>query len=362
MDRLRIGLAGAGVIGGTHSAVLQQIAARWPDRVELTAVADPLPARAAETAGLYGYRQVFADARCLLDAARVNVLFVCTPTRHHARLVCEAAAAGVHVFCEKPLAMSSAEGETMLGAVRRAGVRCQIGLVLRFAAVYTVMASLARAPEMEEPIAVIFRDDQCFPVRGFHGSGWRGDRHLTAGGTLIEHGVHDLDLLVSMFGGVRRVRAWQENRAGRPGVEDYVATELEFASGLRAQLVTIWHDMVQRVSNRRLEIFCRRGFVASDHDMLGDITVQQGDGDARVLPAAEVERRFAALLGRADDTFRDWYGVAYFVQDLAFVEALLADRDPQPDLAVGLAAQRLAEAVYESAARGGDVELDAPAP
>jgi predicted dehydrogenase len=63
------------------------------------------------------------------------------------------------------------------------------------------------------------------------------------------------------------------------------------------------------------------------------------------------------LLGRRDDSFRDFYAMPYFVQDLAFVEALLENRDPSPGLDVGIAAQRLAEAVYAAARTGDEVTI-----
>jgi predicted dehydrogenase len=243
--------------------------------------------------------------------------------------------------------------------VRRAGVRAQIGLVLRFSAIYTVMRDLLHTTAAGDPMAVVFRDDQVFPIRGLHHSAWRKDRRLTAGGTLIEHGVHDLDLLTWFFGPIARLRAWQQNRAGHPGVEDYVAVELEFASGLRAQLVNLWHDMIQRPSNRRLEIFCQRGFFAADHDMVGDILVQLGDGPEKRLDAPEVLRRFGILIGRPgpDGPFSDWYGIPYLLQDLVFIEALLANRDPAPGLEAGVEAQRLADAVYRAAETGEELEV-----
>jgi predicted dehydrogenase len=359
MQCVRVGLIGAGLIGGTHSAVLRTIADALPGRVELTAVADPVAERRELFIHLYGYGHAFADARDLLARADVDTVFVCTPTAFHADLVRAAAAAGKHLFCEKPLAMSHAEAVEMLDAVRRAGVKAQIGLVLRFSPIYTVMRDLLRTSDVGEPVAVVFRDDQVFPIRGVHHTAWRKDRRLSAGGTLIEHGVHDLDLLSWFFGPIARLRAWQQNRTGHLGIEDYVAVELELAGGLRAQLVNVWHDMLQRPSNRRLEIFCRRGFFASDHDMLGDIAVQLGDAEERRLSAGEVLARFETLLGRSDARFRDWYAVPYLLQDLAFVEALLADRDPAPGLDVGVEAQRIAEAVYRAAESGDEVAVAA---
>jgi myo-inositol 2-dehydrogenase/D-chiro-inositol 1-dehydrogenase len=359
MERVRIGLIGAGIIGATHSAVLRTIANAMPGLVELTAVADPSPHAREMFVHLYGYRHALADGRDLLARGDVDTVFVCTPTAFHAELVRAAAAAGKQLFCEKPLAMSLAEAREMADVVRRAGVRAQIGLVLRFSAVYTVMRDLLRPSDAGDPMAVVFRDDQVFPIRGLHHSAWRKDRRLTAGGTLIEHGVHDLDLLTWFFGPIARLRAWQQNRAGHPGVEDYVAVELEFASGLRGQLVNLWHDMIQRPSNRRLEIFCQRGFFAADHDMVGDILVQLGDGPEQRLDAPAVLERFSVLIGRPgpDGPFADWYGIPYLLQDLAFIEALLANRDPAPGLDVGVEAQRLADAVYRAAESGTEVEV-----
>ena len=357
MQTVRLGLIGAGMIGHAHAAVLRGLAGLWPDRVALAAVADPDERARTRCQAVHDIATAYADPRALLDDASIDAVFICTPTAFHADLVRGAAAAGKHIFCEKPVAMSHAEGLEMLAAVRCAGVKAQVGLVLRFSAVYTVMRELLRTPAAGAPVAVVFRDDQCFPIRGLHHTAWRKDRRLTAGGTLIEHGVHDLDLLTWFFGPVARLRAWQQNRAGHAGIEDYMAIELEFASGLRAQLVNLWHDMAARASNRRLEIFCQRGFIASEHDMLGDVTLQLGDGDITPLGAAEVLARFETLLGRPDTTFRDWYGIPYLLQDLQFVEALLEDRDPAPSLETGLAAQYLAEAAYRAAASGDEVEI-----
>jgi len=354
---LRLGLVGAGLIGEVHSLVLAQVAARWPGRVALAAVAEPDVGRRERFQRDYGWRETFADGAELIARAGVDAVFLCTPTHlHHAHFVA-AAERGLDVFCEKPLAMSLAEARDMLTVAERTGIKTQIGLVLRFSAVYGVVRALLAEPESGPARAVVFRNDQCFPIRGLHDSAWRADRARTAGGVLIEHSVHDLDLLVWLFGPLARLRARAHNHAGHPGVEDHVAVDLEFESGLRAQLLTLWHDMAARTSHRRLEVFCQRAFVASDHDMLGDVTVQRGDGLGETLAADEVLRRFEASLARTDHTFRDGYGIPYALQDLAFVEALLDGRRPSPDLADGVEAQRLAEAVYEAARTGAEVDV-----
>lgn len=357
MNTLRIGLAGAGVIGETHALMLHEIARAFPGWLELVAVADPDSALCEQAQRNFGFRETYADGATLLERADIDTLFVCTPTHAHAELVEAAAARRLHLFCEKPLAMSYAEGCRMVEAVEGAGCRAQIGLVLRYSAVYTLLRQQLQDPAVGRTLAVVFRDDQCFPIRGLHASPWRADRSRTAGGTLIEHGVHDLDLLTWFFGPVESLQAWQRNLAGHPGVEDYVAIELTFAGGVQAQLVNVWHDMLQRPSNRRLEVFCERAFLASDHDMLGSLRRQLGDEAEGEWSGDEVLQRFRALHGAEQHPLRDWFGVSYLVQDLAFVEALRAGRDPEPGLRVGLEAQRLAEAAYVSAREGCSVRL-----
>ena len=270
-----------------------------------------------------------------------------------------AAARGLHIFCEKPLAMDYPEGRAMVAAVeqRRRAVADRSGAaLLRRLHRHARRCSATRAPG--QPLAVVFRDDQCFPIRGVHDSAWRADRTLTAGGTLIEHGVHDLDLLTWFFGPVARLRAWEQNRAGHPGIEDYMAVELEFADGLRAQLVNVWHNMVQRPSNRRLEIFCDNAFIASDADMSGDVIHQFGDGPEQMHAGST---RCCVASSRCRQTCRTRCAIAtassYLVQDLAFVEALLAGRSPTPDIRVGLEAQRLAAAAYHAARSGEEVDV-----
>lgn len=357
MRQVRIGLVGAGVIGCTHSAVLRAIADALAPKVELVAVADPDAAQRTQAAQLYGYREQYASAQALFADADVNTVYICTPTSFHAEQVQAATARALHIFCEKPLAMSYAEGAAMVAAIDGAGRRAQIGLVLRFSAVFHVMRALARDPRAGKPLAVVFRDDQCFPIRGVHSSAWRADRALTAGGTLIEHGVHDLDIMTWFFGPISRLRAWERNFAAYPGIEDYMAIEIEFASGLRAQLMNLWHGMIQRPSNRRLEIFCENAFIASDADMCGEITHQFGDGPEAVMRDQEVLERFVAMNAGIPAGLTDYFGVPYLVEDLAFVMSLLEDRPVDPGIAVGLEAQRLAAAVYHAARTGEEVDV-----
>ena len=82
------------------------------------------------------------------------------------------------------------------------------------------------------------------------------------------------------------VLARTANHAGHPGIEDLAAVTLSFASGLEAQLTSVWHDILSRGSTRRLEVFCRQGMVWLDDEFRGPLHVQTSDGtEVRACPS-----------------------------------------------------------------------------
>ncbi len=356
---VRAAIVGAGLIGQTHSLMLKQLADRIEGSVRVVAVHDIVAAQAERLAGYWEGANVMASADSILGDARVDALWICTPTRFHRELCIAAARAGKHVFCEKPLAMDAAEAALMNAELDSAGVMSQVGLVLRFSPVYSVIRRMLEEADAGKLLAVTMRDDQDFPTRGVHAGAWRNDPSLTAGGTLIEHSVHDFDLMTWMFGPVDRLFCTQRNFNGASGVEDFAATQLEFAAGFCGQMTSVWHRMIGRPSNRRLEVFAENAFIASDYDTLGPIIIQRGDGPEETIPAEEVMRRFEQqILAERPylEALGKWLAVPYAAEDATFVAALLGRCDPYPRFADGVAAQRLVEAAYESARAGAPVK------
>lgn len=125
---LRIGLIGAGRIGASHAALL----ARHVPAAMLVAVADPRPGVAARLAGPLGARGE-TTPEAVLVAADVDAVVVAASSVAHAGLVVAAAAAGKHVFCEKPAGMTLSEIESGRAAAASAGVAFQVGFNRRFA-------------------------------------------------------------------------------------------------------------------------------------------------------------------------------------------------------------------------------------
>ena len=165
----------------------------------------------------------------------------------------------------------------LVEAVAASGVASQSGLVLRSAPVFRELRDLVQGGTLGAPMAAVFRDDQYFPIQGTYASQWRADVAQAGGGCLIEHSIHDLDILRFCFGDVDSVVARTANHAGHQGIEDLAAVTLSFASGFEAQLTSVWHDILSRGSTRRLEVFCRQGMVWLDDEFRGPLHVQTSE-------------------------------------------------------------------------------------
>jgi predicted dehydrogenase len=171
-----------------------------------------------------------------------------------------------------------------------------------------------------------------------------------AGGCcLLEHSIHDVDILRFCFGEVVGVSGRTANFSGHEGIEDRATVSLTYASGLEAHLTSIWHNILSRGSSRRLELFCEEGMVWLDDEFSGPLHVQTSGGvDVRPCPPP----------AWVDDLplERDEVGLAvrtYTEADRGFVDAVRAGRAPEPSLDEALAAHRLVDAAYRSAAAGG---------
>jgi predicted dehydrogenase len=354
-DPVRVGLIGCGNIGGFHSRNLRNLVRSNALPLQFTAVCDRKQARADEFARLVGAQDAGTDALALVESPRVDAVYICTETSEHPQLLAAALAAGKHVFCEKPLACSLAEAQAMHDAVTRAGVVHQVGLVLNHSPVFGVLEHLMRTEDVGRLLTAHLRDDQFLPVRGHYNSTWRADVAKAGGGTLIEHSIHDVDLLRRLFGEVTSVRCTTRHMAGIPGIEDVALVRFVHAGGGETTLSSVWHDIDERPSTRRFEAFFERGWFCTEDDYIGSITWQPKSGKAITLSADEVTAKFLEIEGLDPDEYdvRALAGLG----DRRFIAAVREGRPAHPDFATALASHRIVDACYRSAAEGRDVAL-----
>jgi predicted dehydrogenase len=359
MATVRVGLIGCGFIGRFHSWAIRGAIKLGLVDAEFVGVCDVQEERAREFANVVGAPFITTDPQQIIASPEINTVYVCTPTVYHKELVLATVAAGKHIFCEKPLAAELADVREMCAAVQRAGVVHQVGLVLRHSPIFTVLKSLTEDPALGRPMAVIFRDDQFFPVGGHYASTWRADHRLAGRGTLLEHSIHDMDLLRWLCGEPALLRAETRFFSGREMVEDLGTVHLEFQSGALGTLFSIWHNILRRPSTRRLELFFENGYFAVDHDFFGPIHYELDDTPAEVLPEKEVRERYLALIGLTDPIFKEAPEL-YSLADHFFLKAVQEGKPAHPDFGLALRAHELLDAVYRSAESGREVRLPEP--
>jgi predicted dehydrogenase len=348
---LRVGLIGCGWIGRFHSTAIRAIVRREVLDITYVGVADTDSQRAESFAEITGAR-AYETPEALLDSGDVDAVYVCVPTAGHKPLVLRAAERGLHVFCEKPLATNLPDVAEMVAAVEGAGVKAGVGLVLRHSPILTVLKDLMSDPTLGRMMTIIFRDDQFFPIQGHYGSEWRKDRAIAGAGALLEHSIHDVDVLRWLAGEVEGARGSTRNFAGYEGIEDLASAHIDFKDGTQADLVSVWHSVLGRPSTRHLEIFFEKGFFAIDDDFIGQIEFQVHAQNSQTLSADEVRSRYLRSLGITDEMFEGL--LRYSLEDYFFLRACLEDTEPFPDFRVGLEAHRIVDAIYRSAAADGE--------
>lgn len=229
MTKRKAAVIGAGGMGSTH--------ARGWARAEgftLAGVADVDMPKAEALAAKYG-AQGFGSVEALL-ASGVEVVSVCVPSDLHRSITEQALAAGCHVLCEKPMALSVADCDSMIAAAKAAGKLLSVAQVVRFFSEFASAHQVVQSGGVGVPAVVRTRRGGGFP--GW--SSWFGDERQS-GGILFDLAVHDIDWLLWTFGPVVRVYAKGLTERGFERL-DHALLTLRHASGTISHTEVTWAD------------------------------------------------------------------------------------------------------------------------
>jgi predicted dehydrogenase len=329
---IRIGFLGAGHIAALHEYLLATCGVEHA----IVAVCDPDPERADAFAARTGAKVM--DEAALIEA--VDAVYVATWTAEHPRLVEAVAAAGKAVFCEKPLATTLEVVNEMCQVVADAGVTNQVGLILRFLPPFRLVKRLLADERAGRVLSVVFRDDQYLPIGGSYGSTWRIEADKAGHGTVLEHSIHDLDILEWLLGPVATLSAETRNHHGHTDIEDVAAVRVDFTSGAVGTLSSIWHDIAERESQRGIEIFCERLYIRIEGDFVGPVRWHFTGSDPQVAEADALMDEVAGDDDRGNPA-------------RTFLTAVAEGRPASPSFADAIGAHELVDAVYRSAALAG---------
>jgi myo-inositol 2-dehydrogenase/D-chiro-inositol 1-dehydrogenase len=254
---VRIGVVGAGRIGTLHAEHLQLRI----DETQVVALADKRVDAARSLGERLGVRAIHDDYRPLLSNADVDAVAICSPTDTHAPIIEDAAAAGKHIFCEKPIALDIRRVDRALDAATRADVVLQVGFNRRFDGNFRkVRETIERGEIGDIHILRITSRDPAPPPRSYL---------ETSGGMFLDMTIHDFDMARYLTGDeVEEVSvaagAMVDAAVAEFGDVDTAVTTLRFASGAIGTI-----DNSRRAVygyDQRVEVFGSKGMVQADNN------------------------------------------------------------------------------------------------
>jgi predicted dehydrogenase len=224
---LRIAILGCGSFAHRHARTLQKL----KNDFEMVAFCNRTIEKAAKFSKQYTNRQapVFADHHQMFAQIALDAVLICLPPYAHSDEVEIASNLGIHIFIEKPIALTSERGWRMVNAAEQAGIVTQVGFMFRFGAAIEHLKAKIDSGEAG-PIGLISARYFC---NSLHAPWWR-KRNLS-GGQFVEQVIHMADLMRFLMGDALTVYSRQENifhqEVNDYTVEDVSATVLSFASG-----------------------------------------------------------------------------------------------------------------------------------
>jgi myo-inositol 2-dehydrogenase/D-chiro-inositol 1-dehydrogenase len=307
--KLNIGVVGTGTIGKVHA---ENLAFRVPE-ANLLVIADVNEKAARDVAEGCRNPKVVRDYREILADPAVDAVVICSPTNTHARIVCEAAQAGKHIFCEKPIDFSLGKIDEALAWVDKTGVQLQIGFNRRFDPNFARVRKAVASGEIGEPhlLHIVSRDPE--PPTP--------DYVRTSGGIFMDMTIHDFDMAryligrevdeVFTAGGVRI-----DPEIGKAGDLDTVLLLLKFEDGTLGTIDN--SEKAVYGYDQRVEVFGSGGAIQIANNYPNTAIVSSGASIHHDLPLYFFIQR---------------YTESYIAEMRAFAQAVLND---QPTPVTGL--------------------------
>ncbi len=305
---LKCGIVGYGYMGEIRRAVIE----RHPQSLQLIGICDTNDATRAKISGA----STFSCVEDLL-AAKIDVLFVCTPNCFSPEICINAMDSGIHVFCEKPPGRNVADIKSII-AHEKNGVKLMFGFNHRF------HPGILKAKEIVDSR----RLGRILNLRGLYGKSggtsfkksWRNNREISGGGILLDQGIHMLDLFSYFCGNFEEVKCFTSDNFWKFAVEDnafVILQNLQGQSALCHSSSTFWKHTF------RLDITLEEGSIGVE----GLLSKSGSYGREKLIVAGRQFEDAASAVGNPCEE------VTYFDRDLSwdleveeFIRAVLEDK------------------------------------
>ncbi len=326
--KLRIGVIGAGRIGKLHS---NNLANRVPN-AQLMCISDvyePAAKAQAEKLGI-AYTTDYHD---ILNDPTIDAVFICSSTDTHSPISIEAAKAGKHIFCEKPIDHDLDKIKVVLEEVKKAGVKYQVGFNRRFDRNFKHVHDVVKNGGVGDVqiVKVTSRDPEAPPISYVKGSG----------GIFVDMTIHDFDMVRYLSGSeVEEVSTFGaclvDPEIGKAGDVDTCIINLRFRNGA----LGVIDNSRQAVYgyDQRIEVFGSKGMISAENETPNNTTYYTADGVYREKPLW---------------FFLERYNDAFIQEETEFVKACLEDTETPVGSFDGLQPVRIAIAAKKSWELGG---------
>jgi myo-inositol 2-dehydrogenase/D-chiro-inositol 1-dehydrogenase len=275
MKKLNLGVIGTGRIGRVHIATLVQSV----PQAAVVAIADVNLQSASEVAKEYGITSVFTNFIDVINHPEVEAVVICSPTDTHAQYIVDAAKAGKHIFCEKPIDLSLEVIKGALSAVKEAGVKLMVGFNRRFDPNFMKIKQLVDDGKIGDPhiLKITSRDPAPPPA----------EYSATSGGMFMDMTIHDFDMARYIAGSevtevYTKASVLVDPAIGKAGDVDTAIITLSFANGALGVI-----DNSRKAVygyDQRIEIFGSKGMLSADNNYPDNHRYYASDGVHGSLP------------------------------------------------------------------------------
>ena len=343
---LRLGVVGCGAIHGTHCEAAQRL-----EGARLAVVYDTDHARACLASERFGVPAA-RSWRALMEGVDAVILGV--PSGYHSKVGIAAARSGKHVLCEKPIDVSLSRAEALVKECRARGVTLSVVSQHRFCKAIQRARQAAQSGELGQLLqgdaAIKWYRTQAY----YDQDAWRGTRKLD-GGCLMNQGIHYVDMIQWIMGGVQSVQAVTRTIAHRMEMEDQALALLEYRNGAIGvlQATTCAYPGLAE----RLEVHGRHGSIVIEGDRVKlwevDPAAEDGTPYGRgVMQQPTPSVHVSTTAPDEDDPTAKW-GEQHRLQMQDWVSAILESRESFLTGEMALEPLRVVLAVYRSARLGG---------
>jgi myo-inositol 2-dehydrogenase / D-chiro-inositol 1-dehydrogenase len=346
---VKVGLIGAGFVTDLHAFSFQ----KYVPNAELVAVASVTPGTAAHFAKERGIPHAFDNYRDLLALKEIDVVTVAIPNDLHAQVTIDAARAGKHVICEKPLCKTLEEADQMIDECHKRGVLLLYAEELLFAPKYVRAKTLID----EGALGKVFLAKQMEEHSGPH-MPWFWDVNRSGGGVLLDMGCHSIEYTRWVLGKpkVKSVSATMGTfvHTDKTQGEDHSVTVIEYEGHCMAVCENSWAKLGG--VDDRVEIYGSNGHTRADLLRGNALTTYSNTGYGYAVEKADTTK------GWTFTTFEETWNYGFPQEMQHFVNCVAGTETPIETGEDGREVLKIIYAAYQSAGEGRKIEWPYQAP